>query len=95
MTRYTVVWDADVEAALVNAWIAGDSTMRSTLTAIADWVDAYLAEDPDVKGQPLPQLSARMIAVPLSIAPARVEATFRVFPNDRLVRVTRLVVRSD
>jgi hypothetical protein len=94
MTRYTVVWDADVEAALVNAWIAGLS-MRSTLTAIADWLDTYLVEDPDVKGQPVPELSARMIAVPLSIAPARVEATFQVFPDDRLVRVTRLVFRSD
>jgi hypothetical protein len=92
MTRYTVVWDADVEAALANAWIAGDSAMRSTLTAIADWIDAYLAEAPDIKGEPLPELSARMVSVPLSIAPARVEATF---PDDRLVRVTRLVFRSD
>jgi hypothetical protein len=94
MTRYTVVWDADVDVALTNAWIAGNSKIRSTLTSIADWVDRYLAEDADVKGQPLPELSARMVAVPLSITPARVEATFQVFPDDRMVRVTRLVFRS-
>jgi hypothetical protein len=94
MTRYTVVWDEGVEAAFASAWIAGDPTMRSTLTAIANWVDAHLAEDADVKGQSLQELSARVVAVPLSIAPARVEATFQVVPDDRLVRVTRLVFRS-
>jgi hypothetical protein len=94
MTRYTVAWDTDVELALTEAWIAGDSAMRSALTAIADWLDTYLTGDADVKGQPLPELSARTVAIPLSIAPARVEATFQVFPEDRLVRVTRLVFRS-
>jgi hypothetical protein len=95
MTRYTVVWDTDVELALAGAWVEGDSRMRATLTAIADWVDTYLAEDPGLKGQPLPELSARKIAVLFSVSPARVEATYQVFPDDRLVRVTRLVFRSD
>jgi hypothetical protein len=95
MTRYTVVWDTDVESALANAWIAGNSTTRSTLTAIAGWIDTSLSEDPDLKGHPLPEHSARSIAVPLSITPARVEVTYQVFPDDRLVRVTRLVFRSD
>jgi hypothetical protein len=95
MTRYTVVWDVDVETALASAWIAGDPTMRSTLTAIANWVDAYLSQDVDDKGESLPEFSARVVTVPLSIAPARVEATFQVFPDDRLVRVTRLVFRGE
>jgi hypothetical protein len=94
MTRYTVVWDMEVEASLTKAWIAGNSAMRSALTAIADWIDSFLSDDPDLKGQYLPELSARTIAVPLSISPARVEVTFQVFPDDRLVRVTRLVFRS-
>jgi hypothetical protein len=80
--------------ALANAWVAGDPTMRSALTAIADWVDNYLAEDPNLKGHNLPEHSARTVAVPFSIATARVEAIFQVFPDDRLVRVTRLVFRS-
>jgi hypothetical protein len=69
--------------------------MRSTLTAIADWVDKDLSEDADIKGQSVQELLVRVIAVPLSITPARVEATFQVIPEDRLVRVTRLVFRSD
>jgi hypothetical protein len=95
MTRYTVVWDTDVEAALANAWIAGDSAMRSSLTAIADWIDTSLCEDPDIKGQALPEHSARKIGVPLSITTAKVEVTYQVFPDDRQARVTRVVFRSD
>ena len=93
MTRYTVVWDPELENAFASAWIAGDSKMRSTLTAISDWLDAQLAEDPEVKGWPRPDLAARTVDVPLSISSARVEATYKVLPADRLVRVTRLVFR--
>jgi hypothetical protein len=95
MTRYTVVWDTDVEASLANAWIAGNSAMRFALTAIADWIDTSLSEDPDLKGQPLPEISVRTMNVPLSISTARVEVTYQVFPDDRLVRVVRIVFRSD
>jgi len=93
MMRYTVVWDPDVQNALLNAWVAGESMMRWTLTAIADWIDSHLAEDADLKGQPGGEPSSRTIDVPLSITSARVEATYRVFPDDRLVRLTRLVFR--
>jgi hypothetical protein len=47
MTRYTVVWDPDVEVPFIGYWVAGDSQTRATLTEIANWVDANLAEDPD------------------------------------------------
>ncbi|MEX0613296.1 MAG: hypothetical protein WD738_02495 [Pirellulales bacterium] len=50
MTRYTVVWDADVEVSFINAWIAGDSRSREILIEIANCVDTILAEDPDKKG---------------------------------------------
>jgi len=94
MTRYTVVWDKDVETALANAWLLGDSQIRSTLTSIADWLDAQLAEDAEIKGQTFSEPSVRTIDVPLSIATARVEATYQVFADDRVVRLTRLVFRS-
>ena len=47
MIRYTVVWDADVESKLLEAWLAGDSRSRSILTEIADWIDTQLATDPE------------------------------------------------
>ena len=51
MTRYTVVWDPELDHSFNNAWIASDSRMRRTLTAIANWLDAELAENPEKKGQ--------------------------------------------
>jgi hypothetical protein len=94
MTRYTVVWDTELERAVTHWWLAGDSHVRSTLTAIADWVDTYLAVDADIKGQIMPEEAARTIAVPISITTVRVNVTFDVLPEDRLVRVKRLVFHS-
>ena len=59
MTRYTVVWDNDVEGPFIDAWIASDSQIRAILTEAANWVDVNLAEDPDRKRQPLSDESAR------------------------------------
>jgi hypothetical protein len=94
MTRHTVVWDEDVEGPFINAWVAGDSQMRATLTEVANWVDVNLAEDPDKKGRPRPDESARVIAVPISTSPARVSATYQIYPDDRQVRVVCLIARG-
>jgi hypothetical protein len=94
MIRYTVVWDTDVELAFMNSWIAGDSQLRSTLTEIANSVDRELAVSPDIKGRPRPELSARIVDVPLSDSSALVSATYHVLPDDRLVRVIQLVFRT-
>jgi hypothetical protein len=94
MTRYTVVWDAEVESRFIAAWLAGDSQSRSNLTEIANWVDKNLAEDPDQKGQPRPDLSARIVAAPVSNSAARVSVTYQVLHDDRQVRVVRLVIRG-
>jgi hypothetical protein len=93
MIRFTVVWDPDVQLAFTNAWLASDSKTRRILTDIANWMDTYLAENADVKGRPLPQLSARTIDVPLSSSRARVSVTYQVSPDDRQVRVIQLVFR--
>jgi hypothetical protein len=94
MTRFTVVWDPDVESPFIDTWVAGDSQTRALLTAIANWVDENLANDPDQKGQPRHDLAARIVAVPVPNSPARVSITYRVLPDDRQVRVIRLVVRG-
>jgi hypothetical protein len=43
MIRYTVVWDAEVEAAFIRAWVRSDSRIRAILSEIANWVDENLA----------------------------------------------------
>jgi hypothetical protein len=53
-----------------------------------------LAVDPGNKGLRHADLDARTIHVPLSDSSAQVEATYQVFPADRLVRVIRLVFRT-
>ena len=95
MIRYTVVWDPELDHAFTNAWTASDSRMRTTLTAISNWLDAQLAENPDKKGRSRSADAARIIEVPLSVSSVRVEATYHVFPDDRLVRLDRLVFRDD
>jgi hypothetical protein len=94
MTRYTVVWDTEVESRFISAWIAGDAHTRAILTEIANWVDNNLCEDPDQKGEPRPDLVARILAVPISGTSARVSVTYQTLPDDRQVRVVRLVIRG-
>ena len=93
MTRYTVLWDEDVQSQYIQAWVAGDSDTREVLTEIANWVDKNLAEDSDCKGFTRPAISARIAVVPLASSAARVSVTFQVLPEDRQVRVVRLVFR--
>lgn len=95
MTRYTVVWDAAVEAQFVSAWVAANSGVRATLTEIANWVDSHLVLDPEQLGRYRSDLDARIAAVPLATSAARVSVTFQVVPDDRQVRVVRLVFRTD
>jgi hypothetical protein len=94
MTRYTVVWDADVESQFVSAWISGDTRTRSILTEIANSVDNSLSEDPDQKGQPRSDLGARILAVPIAGTTARVSVAYQVRPDDRQARVIRLLIRG-
>ena len=94
MTRYTVIWDEDVEGPFIDAWVAGDSRVRAILTEAANWIDTNLAEDPERKGQPVTDQAARVVAVPVSEASARVSATYQYFPDERQVRVICLILRG-
>ena len=93
MIRYTVVWDAEVEAAFIRAWVRSDSRIRAILSEIANWVDENLAQDADRKGQPAEE-STRVLAVPVSETDANVSVAFRVATDDRQVRIIRMVFRS-
>jgi len=93
MTRYTVVWDQDLLAHFTDAWTKSDSQTRDTLTQIANWVDRNLAIDPDSKGRPAPDGSARVVYVPVALA--RVTVRFQVSSDDREVRVVRMTFVRD
>jgi hypothetical protein len=94
MTRYTVVWDATVESQFINDWVEGDSQTRSVLTAVANWIDTTLSVDAENKGRAISGSRARMLAVPLVQPPARISVVFDVVPDDRQVRVVRIVFRT-
>jgi hypothetical protein len=94
MTRYTVVWDEQVESQFLRAWLRGDSNLRSILTGIANWVDEQLAVDPERKGLAVDEPDTRVLAVPISTSQAHVSVTFQILPEDRQVRVVRLLFRG-
>jgi hypothetical protein len=94
MTRYTVVWDKEVEEPFMNAWWEADSNRRAILTGISNWIDRILAEDPEHKGQTLSEPLHRVLKARDRNSNVRVAVTYRVFPGDRLIRVTLLVIRD-
>jgi hypothetical protein len=94
MTRYTVVWDKEVEELLLNAWLAADSQRRAILTSISDWIDSELAIDPEIKGHSLSDSEGRIVEASVSNSNLRASVTYRVFPQDRQVRITLLVIRA-
>ena len=75
MTRYTVLWDPDIESQFIQAWVLGDASTRKILTEVANWVDLNLAEDPESKGIARADLGMRILAVPLESSPARVSVS--------------------
>jgi hypothetical protein len=90
MLGYTVIWDADVEAPFIDAWVNGDPQTRANLTKIANWVDKALGSNPENKGQLRQDLSARILEVPVSHSSLKVAVTYTISESDRLVRVVRI-----
>jgi hypothetical protein len=94
MMRYTVVWDKEVEDPFMNAWLAADRQRRAVLTGIANWIDRQLAVDAEIKGQALSDPLHRVIEATVPNSTTRVSVTYRVFRDDRQVRVTLVVIRD-
>jgi hypothetical protein len=94
MTRYTVVWDPELQDRLTEAWLASDSEVRKVLTEAANWIDKNLAQDAETQDRLLGEHSIRVVAVPTSSTLAVISATFQVNEDDRQVRVVRLTFRS-
>ena len=93
MSRYTVVWDPDVETRFIDAWVACDSDTRRCLSNVANWLDGHLANDPQNRGRAIPDSSDRVVAVPITVTTAHVAATFEVLPDDLMVRILRLTFK--
>lgn len=93
MIGFRVEWDPTVDAQFINAWIAADSDLRRKLTDIGNWIDRELAVDPEGKGEYQPDFDMRTLAVSVPTA-ARVSVAYRVFADDRLVRVVQLTFKA-
>ena len=93
MNGYRVEWDPTVDAEFINAWIAADSGLRRKLTDIGNWIDRQLAVDPESKGEYQPDFDVRTLAVSMQTA-ARVSVAYRVFADDRTVRVVQLTFKA-
>lgn len=91
MTRYTVVWDKDVERSFTELWVDSDSAVRAILTEAADWVDRNLATAPESKGLWRADLNVRVLVIPTR--QGQVSVVYQVVPEDRQVRVLRLIMR--
>jgi hypothetical protein len=91
MSIYTVLWDPDLESAFIDAWIKSDSRTRALLTDVANWIDANLRIDPQLKGRARWD-GIRVMAIP--IGGARASVVYEVFPADREVNVMHLNFRT-
>ena len=89
MSRYTVMWNRDLESDFINIWLASDSSIRSALTRASDWIDQKLALDPESQGRPLEETAYRILIVP-GTEPLRVEVVYEVIPLDRQVRIVNI-----
>jgi hypothetical protein len=92
MKRYSVVWDEAVEADFLDQWLKSQPARRALLTDVANAVDRALSRDAGRKGKP--QSNPDALATILQVADTEITAYFEVFPDDRLVRVVGLVLRS-
>ena len=94
MNRYTVVWDDVVEADFLNAWMNADSPARAALTELANTIDRTLCQDAEILGeQQVSEWGTRAMIIHM---PSRnVTVFFRPSVQERVVRLTRFVVRYD
>ncbi len=91
MKRYTVIWDNAVESNFLDAWVKSDSCSRAALTELAGTIDRTLAVNADARGEEHATEGTR--AVDVRVAAAKVTVFNKVFVDDRVARVTRLVFR--
>ena len=90
MTRYTVVWDKEVEDPFMN----GRFGPASRSYRHRKLVDRELAVDPEVKGQAQADPLNRVIDATAANSTTRASVSYRIIPDDRQVRVTLVVIRD-
>jgi hypothetical protein len=81
MTRFTVVWIQSALDELAELWLT--ATDRDEITAAANAIDDYLAQDPASKGIELSEGLRVLLAPPLKII-------FATHDADRIVDVLRV-----
>jgi len=76
--RYTVLWVPGAERELAALWL--DEAVRRQITDAASHIDRRLRDDPERQGESRPTGRRILFEMPLAV-------TFKVFPEDRIVRV--------
>jgi len=76
--RFTVIWTATAEQSLTDIWLAAED--RQLVADAANAIDGQLQFDPEQQGESRESGRRILLASPLA-------AKFRVFPEDRIVRV--------
>jgi hypothetical protein len=93
MSRYTVVWDPDLESEYIEQWADADSTFRSLLTHVSDWLDVNLRDAPEKVGVDFDGTLKRVVVIP-GTGTYIFEAAFTIVPDDRQVRVIGITFRE-
>jgi mRNA-degrading endonuclease RelE of RelBE toxin-antitoxin system len=78
--KYTVVWLPSAENELARMWLQGSD--RRAISAASDQIDRALRINPEMKGRQLGD--RRLLRVP------PVAVLFRVYPDDRMVKVIQV-----
>lgn len=76
--RFTVIWTATAEQCLTDIWLAAED--RQLVADVANAIDGQLQFDPEQQGESRESGRRILLASPLAVK-------FRVFPEDRTVRV--------
>lgn len=91
--RYTVIWEPDSEADLAQIWLTADGNLRRELTKATAYFDHSLAENAHQKGTLWnDQFNERLVVAPPTPGFPIIAIACEVIPDDRLVRIVKLVV---
>jgi hypothetical protein len=91
MNRFTVIWDENIQTDFIDAWVKSDSETRTVLSDLANLIDESLSVSPDLKGKPAPEEGVLLVTFVIGLAAATV--FYRLHPEDRAVRIIRMVIR--
>ncbi len=94
--RFTVTWEDEAQAELLERWLLLSSGERSHLTRCVNHIDAALRMNAHQKGAVLKGSEPfRFYAAPVIPGHSPIGVVYQVILDDRLVRVVELGILSE